>query len=117
MYPPKNGRYPALGGGIPCPFLRGDAFDSLGKIVGMVVAVGALKHLNRHAKIACRRPQIDPALHEPSCRRVPHGMRGDGASRQVDLGFLDHRPEGFLDRYAVPLDEMLLGDAKPVRAP
>lgn len=49
---------------------------------------------------------------------MPHGIRRDRASRQVDLGFLDHRPEGFFDRYdgfAVPLDEMLLGDAKPVR--
>src|SRR6476661_7182093 len=85
----------------------------------MVVAVGALKHLNRHAEIACRSPQIDPALHKPSCRRVSQRMRHDGASGQVDLGLLDHRPEGFLDRYdgfAVPLDEMLLGNAEPVPA-
>ena len=82
-----------------------------------MVPVDALQHLDRHPKEARDLPEIATVLHRPSRRCVPQDVRGDVV---LDPGPLDGGRERLAHgghRLAVPFDDRMLGDAKPMPAP
>jgi hypothetical protein len=46
-------------------------------MLGMMVSVHAIEHLDRHSEKAGRFPFVDAGLHEPGRRGVPQGVRHD----------------------------------------
>ena len=76
------------------------------QMIGMVMAVHAVQHLDAHAEKPRGFPLIDPRLHEPCGARVPQRV---GADVAVDLRELRGGLEGGLyrtHRLAVPFDEV-----------
>ena len=78
----------------------------LPQMIGMMVSVNAVEHLDAHAEEARGFPFVDTRLHQPRRRGVTQRMRADTA---VEIGQA-HRPrKRCLDRLhgrAIPFDEV-----------
>src|SRR4029079_15776312 len=79
-------------------------------MIGVVMTVNPIKHLDRHAEKAGGFPFINAVLHEPGCRRVPQSMRRDVAAHATQT---KGRLEGGFHRFyrlTVPLNEVLMNE-------
>jgi hypothetical protein len=83
--------------------LRRDRLDSFGQLIWMMVSIGALKHLEGHAKVACRRPEIDGSLHQPGRRGVAQRVRCDVLFRDVDPRQLDDQAADLIGQLGDPM--------------